>query len=322
MALDRAPLTSDTGVAGSLESATRGLKGEAFVAGLRDFLASTEATASNLTTLDASSRSLSTANVVAVCELLASTSRLEVLKLDGNEVAAAGAAALGRAFPKIVSLRVLSLRQTKLGAEGGTALAEGIMFLKELTELDLTDSGLGDAGTQAIARVALLPALRVLRLGSNGFGDATAAMLPDKLAAFHRLTTLDLSRNRFTPATGEELVSVLRFLRDIESADFSGCDIGDNALASIALFLTMCPNLRQLGLRGVKVSAAAAAAFEADAKRRAPHLDVAACGLQIDGSKRAAETGAIPMGAAPYVAAPAAQARAASASTGCRCAIQ
>ncbi len=143
-----------------------------------------------LTALDLSSRELTDADVIELCNALEKNTSLDTLDLDHNQIGDAGAQALAGSK----TLTMLGLGHNQIGDAGAQALAEN----KTPTVLDLGHNQIGDAGAQALAESKTLT---VLDLGHNQIGDAGAKALAENKT----LTVLDLEHNQISDAGAKAL---------------------------------------------------------------------------------------------------------------------
>ncbi len=133
--------------------------------------------------------------------------RLSALHLAGNPFGDAGVRALARGplLPRMLRhAPALDLGRTDTGPAGVQALLAGGR-LRPVRILRLDGNRLGDAGLTALA-LADLPNLRELYVGDNGITDDGALALAGA-PLLNRLTRLDLSCNRLSPAGKVELMS-------------------------------------------------------------------------------------------------------------------
>ena len=117
------------------------------------------------------------------------TTQAFALYLDRNRLTAAAIPPLAEAFERgmLPGLRTLDLRNNEaLGDEGAVSLAAVLSKgkLPKLEDLLIGTIGMGDTGAAALARaLGGAPALKLLLVGGNQFGEAAAAELKAACAA-------------------------------------------------------------------------------------------------------------------------------------------
>jgi hypothetical protein len=146
----------------------------------------------------------------------------------------------------------LSLDDMHVGDAGASALAAalGRGALPRLQRLYLLNAAIGDAGLVALApALRRLPALEILRLYGNPFGDKglaalvapppPAGALPPPTGVLTKLKDLDLSYTQFTDAGCAALTAALDSgaLPALEALDLSGTPASATAKATVGRLL-------------------------------------------------------------------------------------
>jgi len=152
------------------------------------------------------------------------------------------------ALPAVIFLRFLRLSSIHLGDAGASALAAalGRGALPRLKDLWLYNAAIGDAGLVALApALRRRPALEILRLSENPFGDEGLAAL---------VAPPPPPAGAPPPPTG-----VLTNLKELSLSETQVTDAGCAALAA-ALDSGALPALEELALYDTPASAAAEAA--------------------------------------------------------------
>ncbi len=199
---------------------------------------------------------------LAACPYLARLSRIN-FSAAGNHIDGAGARAFF-ASPHLGGLVELDLKYNAIGPQGAAALA-ACRHLAGLRHLSLTHNRIGDEGAAALADSPHLANLEALDLYGNDIGDAGATALAAS-PHLNRLDALTLTSNAVGPA-GVEALAAAKGLPALTRLRLAYNPVGDRGAAALlgsprlGPLSTRLRRLRELDLRGCRISAAAAAAL-------------------------------------------------------------
>ena len=207
-------------------------------------------------------------------------------RLQCHLLSPADLALLGTLGSMLPALELLTLYASPAGVPDGVQqLAEGLGAgaLPAVSGLYLDGMHVGDAGASALAAAlgrGALPRLKILVLGSNAISDAGLVALAPALRRLPALDILDLGRNPFgnealaalvapPPPALTSAAAVLTKLQELKLIDTQVTDAGIAALVA-ALDSGVVPALKSFVNTTGALSAAEAAVGEALAKRD-PH---------------------------------------------------
>ena len=148
--------------------------------------------------------SLTTPDVLTLCEVLKSDSLFVWLDLSGVNLDSTASACLGDVLRVNNTITYLNLSTCSVGDSGAVELGEGIRFNDRLTSLNLSSAGIGDAGAVALSQgLRDNKSVTMLDLGGsdydrrNNIGDAGARAISVALRYNRTLYNLNMSCGSF-----------------------------------------------------------------------------------------------------------------------------
>jgi Ran GTPase-activating protein (RanGAP) involved in mRNA processing and transport len=152
--------------------------------------------------------------------------------------------------PGAGSLVSLDASGCLIGEEGGKSLARGLAVLTALRALKLGFNSLNDKGVQALAEsLQSAAALEVLDLQSNDMWHSGAAVVADALLRLSSLRELHLQYNRISHTAAPALAAALGSLPALETVDLDGNNFGEDGCTTISKALIGATSLRSLDLQ-------------------------------------------------------------------------
>jgi len=222
-------------------------------------------TDSRLTALKLNNASMRFNDAAAISEALLSNYTLTSLDLADNDIGSLGAAELAAALEHHPEIMSLDLRNNSIGATGAAALCELLQETSALTELDLRSNRIEETAAALFAQaLELNDSLTRLDLGGNSIRNEGAISLAEVLLVnSSSLTSLNLARNDIGPAGAAALGLALCSNTALSSLMLNGNDIGDAGATALAEALHGNCALTSLNLSGNELSSAAAVALAA-----------------------------------------------------------
>ncbi|MBY0460679.1 MAG: TIGR02996 domain-containing protein [Gemmataceae bacterium] len=150
-------------------------------------------------------------------------------------------------FPRLAELTLPHLRNDDL-----EPLLRAKWFA-QLRVLDVSSGYLNDKGAFALARSAVAPALRILRIGNNALAKRSLLALTDG-ARFPELTTLDARLHHYTQVRGSTVATVAAELSlpRVRHLHLNNWPLGDAGAKALAANPALA-NVTRLSLSGCKV---------------------------------------------------------------------
>jgi Ran GTPase-activating protein (RanGAP) involved in mRNA processing and transport len=217
---------------------------------------------------------------------------LRTLGLVAAGVEASSGSPLARMLAACPSLVTLVVTDSPLSNAGALAIAAPLRAATLLEELDLSGTDLGNKGLAAVIN-AVTPSLTTLLVSSNRFTDAGMYAFPPRL--FSHLRVLSLARCPVTDAGIKALAGIAR-IADAPSAlrelDLRGLKMsGKKAACAVVAIIGSLPRLSSLQLADVSLGHAGANILASglrhlDSLRR---LDLSRCALSDAGVEEIAQ---------------------------------
>jgi len=209
-------------------------------------------------------------------------SSLRELRLSSVDVSAFGVCALTNALASIKRLRILDLSgNDQIESSGAAELGDRLVDVSQTLEvLDLRGCNVGDQGLFWLSsNVTALPSLgklEILKMGSNGIGDAPMEQFSKYLRLQNSLKALDLSMNLISWNGAYDLSEAFEDAdnNSLLSLNLRGNHIGSDGVQAIAEVIGRLKALQALDLSDVDVGVKGVAAL-LDALKTPLHVALA-----------------------------------------------
>ncbi|CAN7949118.1 unnamed protein product [Ixodes pacificus] len=191
----------------------------------------------------------------ALCDALASSSRLVELFLCDNGLTADGTIDILSALMASTTLTCLSLDNNNVASRGACFIAKLLKTNAPLVTLSLNKTRLGPKGTAYVAEaLEANKTLQVLKLGWNNLPGAGTCRLCKALKTNSTLLHLDLQGNYFRDEDGIAIAEMLKCNRSLQELNLRSSVSDNSSMLAIADALLINRSLVRLSLGGYIVA--------------------------------------------------------------------